>query len=73
MPLVRVQLDTDKKTARRVVELHRANKTHHESRAAARAEIWRLGHTPAAEPVFVGVTNGEPVHLVYDVEVYPGG
>jgi hypothetical protein len=42
-----------------------------ESRDAARAEVWRRGRTPAAEPVFVGVTNGEPVRLLYDVEIYP--
>ena len=27
--------------------------------------------TPAGDPVFVGVTNGGPVRLLYDVEVYP--
>lgn len=40
------------------------------SREAARAEVWRQGRTPAGEPAFVGVTNGEPVRLLYDVEVY---
>jgi hypothetical protein len=33
--------------------------------------VWRQGRTPAGEPVFVGVTNGAPVRLMYDVEVYP--
>ncbi|MCO1658211.1 hypothetical protein [Pseudonocardia humida] len=68
---MRIQLDSDRYTARRVRELHRAGKTHHESRDAAREEVWRRGRTPAAEPVFVGVTNGEPVRLLYDVEVHP--
>ena len=72
MPLLRIQLRTDRTTARHVLALHLAGKIHHESRAAARDEAWRRGHTPAAEPVFVGVTNGRPVHLLYDVEVYPG-
>ncbi len=70
MPLMRIQLDSDKSTARRVVQLHQAGKVHHESRDAAREEVWRRGRTPAAEPVFVGTTNGEPVRLLYDVEVY---
>jgi hypothetical protein len=70
MPLVRIQLESDRTTARRVMELHRADKVHHESREAARTEAWRRGWTPAAEPVFVGVTNGQPVRLLYDVEVY---
>jgi len=70
MPLLRVQLDCDRATARRVLDLHRAGRIHRESRDAARAEAWRLGRTPAGEPVFVGVSNGEPVRLQYDVEVY---
>ncbi|GLY03778.1 hypothetical protein Acsp01_41570 [Actinoplanes sp. NBRC 101535] len=68
--MMRIQLDADRATARRVLDLHRAGKVHRESRDAARDEVWRLGRTPAAEPVFVGVTNGEPVRLLYDVEVY---
>ena len=70
MALMRIQLPSDRRTARRVMDLHLAGKVHHESREAARAEVWRHGRTPAAEPVFVGVTNGEPVRLLYDVEVY---
>ena len=70
MALMRIQLASDRRTARRVMDLHLAGKVHHESREAARAEVWRHGRTPAAEPVFVGVTNGEPVRLLYDVEVY---
>jgi hypothetical protein len=70
MPVMRVQLDSDRTTARRVLELHRAGRIHRESRDAATAEVWRHGRTPAGEPVFVGVTNGQPVRLLYDVEVY---
>jgi hypothetical protein len=70
VPLLRIQLDSDRTTARRVLGLHLAGKVHAESRDAARAEVWRRGRTPAGEPVFVGVTNGEPVRLLYDVEIY---
>jgi hypothetical protein len=70
MPLIRIQLDSDKNTARRVLELHQAGKVHRESRDAARDEVWRRGRTPAAEPVFIGTTNGEPIRLIYDVEIY---
>ncbi|WP_203708410.1 hypothetical protein [Asanoa iriomotensis] len=72
MPMIRVQLDSDRNTARQVVRLHQAGGIHYDSRDAARAEVWRRGHTPAAEPVFVGITNGQPVRLVYDVEVHLG-
>ena len=71
MPLVRVQVDSDRTTARKVLALHQADKVHRPSREAARAQVWRLGRTPAGEPVFVGVSDGEPVRLLYDVEVYP--
>ncbi|MEV6489612.1 hypothetical protein AB0M20_13450 [Actinoplanes sp. NPDC051633] len=37
----------------------------------ARDEVWRRGRTPAADPVFVGTTNGAPARLLYDVEIYP--
>ncbi|GIF00699.1 hypothetical protein Ari01nite_81630 [Paractinoplanes rishiriensis] len=70
MAHMRIQVDSDRGTARRVLALHRAGKAHPESRDAARAEVWRLGRTPAGEPVFVGVTNGEPVRLIYEIEVY---
>ncbi|MDG4810081.1 hypothetical protein O7634_25290 [Micromonospora sp. WMMD1120] len=70
MPLLRVHLDSDRVTARRVMDLHRAGKTHHESREAARAQAWRHGRTPVGEPIFVGVTNGRRhVQLLYDIEV----
>ena len=71
MPLIRVQLESDRTTARKVLELHQADKVHRPSREAALAEVWRRGRTPAGDPVFVGVSNGEPVRLLYDVEVYP--
>ncbi|WP_238010009.1 hypothetical protein KZZ52_34645 [Dactylosporangium sp. AC04546] len=70
MPRIRVQVDSDRTTAQKVLDLHRAGKVHKESRDAARDEVWRQGRTPSGEPVFVGVSNGEPVRLQYDVEVY---
>jgi hypothetical protein len=73
MAQVRVQIESDRGTARKVMEMHRAGQVHHDSREAARAEVWRQGRTPAGEPVFVGVSHGEPVRLLYDVEVYLDG
>ncbi len=70
MPLMRIQLESDRKTARKVLDLHLAGRVHHESREAAREQVWRHGRTPAADPVFIGVTNGEPVRLLYDVAVH---
>jgi hypothetical protein len=68
--MLRIELDSDKHTARRIVQLHQAGKVHRESREAAREQAFRLGRTPAGEPTFVGITNGEPARLVYDVPVY---
>ena len=70
MPTLRIHLDCDRATARRAMQLHLADRVHHDSREAARAEVWRRGWTPAGEPVFVGITNGQPVRLIYEVEVY---
>ncbi|WDZ83752.1 hypothetical protein [Micromonospora cathayae] len=71
MPLLRIQLDTDPITARRVLRLHQEGGIDHESREAAREQVWRQGRTPSGDPVFVGVTNGRRhVRLLYDVEVY---
>ncbi|GIF75801.1 hypothetical protein [Asanoa siamensis] len=70
MPTIRIQLDTDRATAKKAMRLHRDGKIHHESREAARDAVHRQGRIPAAEPVFVGVTNGEPKKLLYDVEVH---
>ncbi|SCE67720.1 hypothetical protein [Micromonospora chokoriensis] len=71
MPLLRVHLDSDRSTSRRVLQLHQQGKIHHESREAAREQVWRRGHTPTGDPIFVGVTNGRrDVQLLYDVEVY---
>lgn len=71
MPKLRIHIESDRTTARRVVQLHQADKFHHASREAARTEVWRRGWTPSGEPVFVGITNGDPVQLLYEVEVYP--
>ncbi|MFF5987303.1 hypothetical protein [Prauserella flavalba] len=71
MPLLRIELDSDKQTARRILRLYQSGQLHRESRDAAREGVWRRGRTPAAEPVFVGITNGEPARLIYDVEVHP--
>ena len=71
MPLLRIHLDSDPTTARRVLQTHREGGVHHESREAAREQVWHQGRTPAGDPVFVGVTNGRRnVQLLYDVEVY---
>jgi hypothetical protein len=70
VPVMRIQLDSYRRTARRVMNLHLAGRADRESVEAARQAIRRHGRTPAGEPVFVGVTDGEPVRLLYEVEVY---
>ncbi|WP_229071191.1 hypothetical protein [Actinoplanes sp. DH11] len=67
---MRVQLESDRTTARKVLKLHLAGRAHIESREAARDRVRQRGRTPAADPVFVGVTNGVPPRLLYDVEVH---
>lgn len=68
--MLRIELDVDKHEARRIVRLHQAGKVHRESRETALHEAVRRGRTPSGDPTFVGITNGEPARLVYDVPVY---
>lgn len=70
MPLFRIQLDSDRTTARKVMDLHLAGRPHRDSVDAAREAVWRHGRTTAGDPVFMGVTNGDPIRLLYDVEVH---
>jgi hypothetical protein len=70
VPVFRIRLDSDRTTARKVMELHLAGRVHRDSVDAAREAVWRHGRTPAADPVFVGVADGTPVRLLYDVEVH---
>ena len=70
MPWMRIELDSDKQTARQIWELHRAGKQHRDSRDEAVDEVWRRGRTPAGRVTFVGITNGEPARLLYDVEIH---
>jgi hypothetical protein len=70
MAVLRIEIPSDRSTARRVLKLHLAGQVHRETRDAARDRVWRLGRTPAGEPVFVGVSEGEPVGLLYEVEVH---
>lgn len=60
MPLLRIELDSDKHIARRIFEMYRAGKIHYESREAAREEALQRGRIPTGKPRFVGITNGEP-------------
>lgn len=71
MPLLRIELDSDKHTARRIFKMHQKGKIHHESRDAAREEALQRGRTPSGEPKFVGITNGEPARLIYNVPIDP--
>ncbi|MFE7872877.1 hypothetical protein ACFUYE_21335, partial [Micromonospora humida] len=54
----------------RAQDLHRARNHHRAPRDAARDEVMRRGRTEPDYPLVVGTTNGEPVRLIYDVEVY---
>lgn len=71
MPLLRIELDSDKYTARRIFQIHKRGKIHHESREVARNEVLRRGRIPSGDPRFVGITNGEPARLIYDVPIDP--
>ncbi|WP_166850824.1 hypothetical protein [Isoptericola sp. BMS4] len=72
MPMVRIELRaTDRAEAQRVVRAYADGGRHRPSDDAALDEVARLGRTPAGRPRCVGMTNGQPTYLKFDVEVYP--
>lgn len=71
MPTMRVQLRAeDREQARRVLDRYAAGDRHPAWDDAALAEVRRLRRTPRGDPRCVGMTNGSPVRLMFDVEVY---
>jgi hypothetical protein len=68
-PVAGLELDSDRYTARRVLELCRAGKVHRESVDAAREEVWRRGIRPPPSRSSSASRTGEPVRLIYDVQV----
>ncbi len=71
MPKLRIELlAADRDEAKAVVAAYADSGTHRSSEDTVLAEVWRLGRTPAGRPECVGMTNGSPTYLKFDVGVY---
>ncbi|OLT48276.1 hypothetical protein BJF85_13640 [Saccharomonospora sp. CUA-673] len=71
MPTMRVHLRAaDREDARRVLDHYLAGGHDPLWDDAVLEEVRRLGRTPSGAPRCVGMTNGRPVDLMFDVEVY---
>ncbi|WP_275005986.1 hypothetical protein [Promicromonospora iranensis] len=73
MPKMRVELPAaDRAAAQKILRRYADGGCDRSCDDAALDEIWRLGHTPAGRPECVGITNGSPTYLKFDIEVHPG-
>ena len=71
MPTMRIELEVaDRAEAQRIVHVYGAGR-HRPSDDAVLAEVERRGRTASSGPECAGMTNGRPVLLKFDVEVYP--
>ncbi|GAB3105884.1 hypothetical protein [Isoptericola nanjingensis] len=71
MPTMRIELEVaDRAEAQRIVHASGAAGTG-PSDDAVLAEVERRGRTASGGPECAGMTNGRPVLLKFDVEVYP--
>lgn len=72
MPLVRIEISVDgRDEARRIMARFADGKTDPAVEREVLDAVWAQGRVPRGRPVCLGMTNGRPVHLKFDVEVTP--
>lgn len=72
MPKVRIKLEAaNREAAQRILRRYVDGGSHRPSDDRVLDEVWGQGRTPAGNPRCVGLTNGSPTYLMFDVEVYP--
>jgi hypothetical protein len=70
MPKLRIEIAaTDQIEAKRVQSVYQRGERVVTLDDEATDETWRAGYTPVGRPVFVGLTNGEPISYRFDVPV----
>lgn len=70
MPMLRVEIAaTDQIEAKHIQSLYQRGERNVGLDDEATDEAWKAGHTPVGRPVFVGLTNGEPLVYRFDVPV----
>lgn len=69
MPVIRVELDSDRVHAKRFHERVRRGEPFPQERQLVIEEAWRRGFTPTGAVHYRGRTNGQPPALKFDVVV----
>lgn len=69
MPVIRIELDSDRDRAKRFHERVQRGEPFTQERDAVIEEAWGRGYTPTGEVHYRGRTNGQPPSLKFDVEV----
>lgn len=70
MPNLPVEIEaTDHIEAKRLLALYQRGQRHSGLEEEAINEVWRRGWTPVAQPIFIGLSNGEPVLYRFEVPV----
>lgn len=70
MPVIRVELASDRERAKSFDERVRRGGRFPKERDLALEEAWTRGYTPTGEVHYRGRTNGQPPSLKFDVEVH---
>lgn len=70
MPMLRIEIPArDRIEAKRIQALYQRGERHVKLDEEATERTWESGYIPVGRPVFVGLTNGEPLHYRFDVPV----
>lgn len=70
MPVIRIEVPMTRDEAKKIFALYQNGAKHRRSEDAALDEAWKRGRTPTGHIRFVGLTNGQPPSLKYDVTVH---
>lgn len=71
MPLIRIEMPSTRDEAKRLLAQYESGARDLAWEERVVDEAWRRGRTPTGRVRFVGVTNGQPPSLKFDVEVHP--
>ncbi len=69
MPVIRIELDSDREHAKRFHERVRRGQPYPKECDFVIEEAWERGYTPTGKVDYRGRTNGQPPSLKFDVEV----
>lgn len=70
MPVIRIEIPTSRDEAKKILALYEKGSRHQRLEYRAINDAWNRGHTPTGRVHFVGITNGQPPNLKFDVHVY---